>query len=258
MKASGSGWCDGRRLGAPSIIADESLPEYPAAAPARPAAWVLGVPGPLARAGQVSLIDRSYVTGNTTQLLNSAEVVILCLPPAAVEETLGRITSPDGKVIDNSSAHRISEGWEYGLPELDIGQRETIRRARRVSGPGCFATGFILALRPLVEWGIVEPRAPVCVQGISGYSAGGKRMIERFERPQGGLPAPFVQAHGLDLNHPQVSEMQHHARLQQPPLFAPLVGHFRRGMLVCISLHRDWLREWVSPASPREALYERY
>jgi N-acetyl-gamma-glutamyl-phosphate reductase len=193
-----------------------------------------------------------------TELLNSAEVVILCLPPVGVEEALGRITNPNVKVIDNSSAHRISEGWVYGLPELDIGQREAIRRARRVSGPGCFATGFILALRPLVEWGLVDPRAPVCVQGIGGYSAGGKRMIARFERPQGGQAAPFIQVHGLDLNHAQVPEMQHHARLQRPPLFVPLLGHFRRGMLVCIPLHRDWLGGGVSPATLREALRERY
>jgi N-acetyl-gamma-glutamyl-phosphate reductase len=193
-----------------------------------------------------------------TELLNTSDVAILCLPPAVIGEILGRITNPEVRVIDNSSAHRTSDGWVYGLPELDLGHREALCRARRVSGPGCFATGFILALRPLVEWGIVDPRAPVCVQGIGGYSAGGKRLIEWFERPAGGTTAPFVQVHGLDLNHSQVPEMQLYARLQRPPLFVPLVGHFRRGMLVCITLHRDWLGKSVTPASLREALQECY
>jgi N-acetyl-gamma-glutamyl-phosphate reductase len=191
------------------------------------------------------------------ELLNAADVVILCLPPAAVNKMLERINNPDVKVIDNSTAHSIADGWVYGLPEVNPKQREAIRNARRVSGPGCFATGFILALRPLVELGVVDPAAPVCVQGIAGYSAGGKRMIDWFERPHD-RTSPFVQVHGLALDHAQVPEMQRHAGLQSPPLFVPWVGNFRSGMLVCIPLHRDWLRKATSPDSLREALGERY
>lgn len=192
-----------------------------------------------------------------TELLNAADVVVLCLPPGAVQKTLERITNPNVRVIDNSTTHSVADGWVYGLPELNP-QREAIRQARCVSGPGCFATGFILALRPLVEWGILDPRAPICVQGIGGYSAGGKRMIERFERPRGDAVPPFVQVHGLNLNHPQVLEMQYYTGLQTSPLFVPCVGNFRRGMLVSIPLHRDWLRTAASPDSVREALWERY
>jgi N-acetyl-gamma-glutamyl-phosphate reductase len=191
------------------------------------------------------------------ELLNAADVVVLCLPPVAASKTLARITNPDVRVIDNSTAHSGADGWVCGLPELNPGQREAIRKGRRVSGPGCFATGAILALRPLVDGGLLDPGAPVCVQGISGYSAGGKRMVEWFERSRDG-EAPFVQIHGLNLRHAQVPEMQRHTGLTRPPLFVPWVGNFRRGMLVSIPLHRDWLRTIASLASVRAVLRERY
>lgn len=193
-----------------------------------------------------------------TELLNAADVAILCLPSAAVNRTLERITNPNVRVIELSTAHSVADGWVYGLPELHPAQRDAIRQARRVSGPGCFATGAVLLLRPLVEWGILDPAAPVCVQGIGGYSAGGKRMVERYEQPRDGTIPPLVQVFGLDLAHAQVPEMQHHAGLQRPPLFVPCVGNFRRGMLVTIPLHRDWLKASASPASVREALRERF
>jgi len=192
-----------------------------------------------------------------TELLNTADVVILCLPLGVVHKTVERITNLDVRVIDNSTAHSVAEDWVYGLPELNTAQRDTIRQARRVSGPGCFATGVILTLRPLVEWGIVDSSAPVCVQGIGGYSSGGKRMIEWYEQPQGS-PAPVVQVFGLNLDHAQVPEMQHHTGLQRPPLFVPWVGQFRQGTLVSIPLHRDWLKAGISPSSVRESLRDRY
>jgi N-acetyl-gamma-glutamyl-phosphate reductase len=193
-----------------------------------------------------------------TELLNTADVVILCLPPAVAERTLARITNPDVRVIDTSTAHSAAAEWTYGLPELSSGQREAIRSANRVSGPGCFATGAILALRPLVEWGTLDPGAPVCVQGIGGYSAGGKRMIEWYEHPRDDETPALVQVFGLNLDHAQVPEMHRYTGLQRPPLFVPCVGNFRRGMLVSIPLHRDWLRTPAAPASVREALRERY
>jgi N-acetyl-gamma-glutamyl-phosphate reductase len=116
------------------------------------------------------------------ELLEAADVVILCLPPAAATATLARIVNPAVRVIDNSAAHRVADGWVYGLPELGSHQRAAIRQARRVSAPGCYATGFILALRPLIHAGLVNPAAPICAQGIGGYSAGGKRLIARFEQ----------------------------------------------------------------------------
>ncbi|MCE9565294.1 MAG: N-acetyl-gamma-glutamyl-phosphate reductase [Planctomycetes bacterium] len=192
-----------------------------------------------------------------TELLNTADVAILCLPSAAGKKALSRITNPTIRVIDTSTTHSVADGWVYGLPELKHGQREAISQARRVSGPGCFATGFILALRPLVDGGLVDPAAPICVQGIGGYSAGGKRMVEWYEQPKGDT-APFAQVFGLNLDHAQVPEMQRYTGLQRPPLFVPWVGNFRRGMLVSIPLHRDWLKPGASPASVREVLRERY
>lgn len=192
------------------------------------------------------------------ELLNAADVVVLCLPPAVAEKALARITNPDVRVIDTGSAHSVADGWVYGLPELCAGQRDAIRSARRVSGPGCFATGAILALRPLVESGVLDPNAPICVHGVGGYSAGGKRMVEWYEHPRDGpAPAP-VQVFGLDLEHAQVPEIQRHTGLQKWPLFVPCVGNFRRGTLVTIPLHRDWLRADASPASVRELLRARY
>jgi N-acetyl-gamma-glutamyl-phosphate reductase len=193
-----------------------------------------------------------------SEQLNSADVVVLCLPPAGVRATLARLVNPCVKVVDNSAEHRVADGWAYGLPELGAGQREAIRTASRVSSPGCFATGFILAVRPLVQRGLVDARASLCVQGIGGYSVGGKRMVERFEQAPADRPAPLVQVHALNLEHPQVPEMQHHAGLARPPLFVPLVGNFHRGMLVLVGLHRDWLATGASPATLREALREHY
>ncbi len=193
-----------------------------------------------------------------TELLNAADVAVLCLPPAVVEKTLTRITNPAVRVIDTSTSHGVADGWTYGLPELCPEQWDAIRSARRVSGPGCFATGVVLALRPLVDLGILDPNAPVCVQGIGGYSAGGKRMVEWYEHPRNDVSPSLVQVFGLDLGHAQVPEMQRYARLWRPPLFVPCVGNFRRGMVVTIPVHRDSLRTTVTPGSVREALRARY
>jgi N-acetyl-gamma-glutamyl-phosphate reductase len=193
-----------------------------------------------------------------TELLNAADVAVLCLPPAVAVKTLARVTNPDVRVIDTSTAHGVADGWVYGLPELCPEQRDAIRSARRVSGPGCFATGVVLALRPLVEFGILDPNAPVCVQGIGGYSAGGKRLVERYEHPRNDVPVAHIQVFGLELGHAQVPEMQRHTGLRRPPLFVPCVGNFRRGMLVTIPVHRDWLRTAVTPVSVREVLRARY
>jgi N-acetyl-gamma-glutamyl-phosphate reductase len=201
--------------------------------------------------------ERAAVLNEETEFLNSADVVILCLPTFAVSGVVARIVNPRVKVVDNSSANRTCGDWVYGLPELDSRQRQAIRSANRVSSPGCFATGFVLALRPLVEWGIVDPAATICVQGMGGYSAGGKRMVQRFEDP-GALGTPFVEIHALNLHHAQTAEMRHHTGLHAAPLFVPLIGNFKRGMVVSIPLPRNALRKTVSIASLREAFRERY
>ena len=159
---------------------------------------------------------------------NDADVVILCLPDAAAREAVATIDNPRTRVIDASSAHRTASGWTYGFAELARGQRAEIAAASRVANPGCYPTGFLALVRPLRERGLVAGDAALTVHAVSGYTGGGRSLIEAHER--GGRGA--FGAYGLPLEHKHVAEMQHHGLLARPPLFAPAVGAFARGMLV--------------------------
>ena len=169
--------------------------------------------------------------------LNAADVVILCLPDEAAREAVGLIENSRTRVIDASSAHRVADGWVYGFAEMEPGQREKIAGASRVSNPGCYPTGFLALVRPLVRAGLVPADFPLTVNAISGYSGGGRAMIEEFEKPDS---AHFVKTvartYGLTLAHKHVPEMQMHAGLSHPPVFAPSVGRFYRGMIVEVPL----------------------
>jgi N-acetyl-gamma-glutamyl-phosphate reductase len=180
------------------------------------------------------------------QALNAADVVILCLPDDAAREAVALIDNPAVKVIDASTAHRTARDWAYGFPELDPGHRDALAQATRVSNPGCWPTGFLALVRPLVREGLLAPAAPVTVSGVSGYSGGGKAMIAEFEDEA----APnhsheTFRAYGLNLQHKHVAEMQAHAGLAHPPIFAPAVGRFYRGMLVEVPLQL-----WALPGHP--------
>jgi len=191
--------------------------------------------------------------------LNEADLTILCLPDQAARESVGLISDPRTKVIDASNAHRTGEGWTYGLPELNMGQRKRIETAQRVSNPGCYATGFILAVSPLVTQGILPPDYPVTVNAVSGYSGGGKRLIRTYEDPD--APRDESLAHrpyALGLQHKHVPEMQQWTGLTHPPLFSPSVGRFYKGMLVSIPLVTELLSGRPSPESLRNALAEHY
>lgn len=180
------------------------------------------------------------------ELLNAADAVVLCLPDDAAREAVGLITSPDVKVVDASTAHRVADGWTYGFAEMSVDQRGAIAASTLVSNPGCYPTGFIALTRPLTEAGLLPPAWPVTVNAISGYSGGGKGLMQEFEgEPPEGTHDAF-RAYGMTLAHKHVPEMQRFGGFAHPPLFAPSVGRFAQGMLVEVPLQL-----WALPAKPK-------
>jgi N-acetyl-gamma-glutamyl-phosphate reductase len=181
--------------------------------------------------------------------LNESDVVILCLPDDAARQAVSLISNPEVRVIDPSTAHRVGEGWVYGFPELEAKRREELRHAMRVTNPGCYPTGFLSIVRPLVRAGIVPPDYAATVNAVSGYSGGGRTMIAEFEdKGAANYSHEVFRSYGLNLEHKHVEEMRVHAGLTHRPLFAPSVGRFYRGMLVEVPLQL-----WALPANPTVA-----
>ena len=173
------------------------------------------------------------------RLLNAADVAFLCLPDAASREAAALITNPDTCLIDASTAHRTVPGWAFGLPELAPGQRDVLRRAKRIANPGCHASAFILLLRPLVDAGLVPAAHTVCATSITGYSGGGKKMIEQYQAAaasgaEQALTSP--RPYALSLAHKHVPEMMAHTGLSTAPIFMPMVGNFYKGLAVSVPL----------------------
>jgi len=192
-----------------------------------------------------------------TRLLNEADVAFLCLPDAASREAATMVVNPKTCLIDASTAFRTHPDWVYGLPELSSGQRVAIKGAKRVSNPGCHATAFILLVRPLVEAGLIPTDLALSVTSLTGYSGGGRSMIEEYEssnNPVLSAPRPYA----LTLNHKHLPEMVTHSGLNTPPIFMPIVGHFYKGLTVTVQLNLEALPKRAPAESLWSRLSERY
>ena len=190
-------------------------------------------------------------------LMSRVDAVILCLPDDAAKESAALAASLGDaapRVLDASTAHRVAEGWTYGFAELAPGQADAIRQAKRVTNPGCYPTGGIALIRPLVDAGLMPADYPVTVNAVSGYSGGGKSMIEAYEAGR----APAFELYGLGLEHKHLPELQRYGGLTRRPIFVPSVGDFRQGMLVSIPLHLDTLKGSPKPQDLWEVLAARY
>jgi N-acetyl-gamma-glutamyl-phosphate reductase len=185
------------------------------------------------------------------------DLVILCLPDAAARESVAlalQLGSEAPRLLDASTAHRVSPDWVFGFAELGPGQREAIAAAARVSNPGCYSTGAIALLRPLVDAGLLPPDHPISINAVSGYSGGGRSMIEAFE----GGRAPAFELYGLGFAHKHLPETRLYSRLERTPIFIPSVGRFRQGMLVSIPLHLDHIQGRPSAPEIEAALRAHY
>ena len=201
--------------------------------------------------------DRRKDADARAEMLNTADAVVLCLPDDAAREAVALIANDTTRVIDASTAHRTAPGWTYGFAEVEPGRRAELATSTRVSNPGCYPTGFLALVRPLVREGLLAADAPLSVNATSGYSGGGKSMIAAFEHAH--VPDATDTAfriYGLGLGHKHVPEMQGHAGLAHPPIFLPAVARTYRGMLVEVPLHPLWLKGGL--ADVRDALVEAY
>ncbi len=182
------------------------------------------------------------------ELLNSADAVVLCLPDDAAREAVSLIRNPKTKVVDASTAHRVGDGWAYGFAEMTKGQREKIAGSTRISNPGCYPTGFIALIAPLIRAGLIPKDFPLTYNAISGYSGGGRTLIEEFEKPAPAGTNDAWRDYGLTLAHKHVPEMTTYTGIAHAPVFAPSVGRYAQGMVGEVPLQL-----WALPKSPTAA-----
>ena len=225
-----------------------------------------GTTGLLIRKLLAERSDLSFISLNDSErkdttvrkdALNSCNLAVLCLPDEAARESITLIKNPDVKVIDTSTAHRVAPEWVYGFPEMTKGQAELIKKAKRVANPGCYPTGAISLVRPLIENSIIPSSYPLTINAVSGYSGGGKSLIKRFETEENG--APPIYFYGTNLSHKHLPEMQQYIGLDNPPFFIPSVGKYMHGMIVQVPVYlTESLNTTTRPQKIHDVLSQHY
>ena len=199
--------------------------------------------------------DKRKDLGERKRLINASDVTFLCLPDDAARESVALVDNPDTCIIDASTAHRVNPAWTFGLPELEQAQRARIRASKRIANPGCHASAFILALKPLVASGLLPATTQIAANSITGYSGGGKKMIEHYQSPQRiDAPRPYA----LGLVHKHLPEMSAYSGLSVAPIFQPIVGPFYKGLAVTAYLHPAQFTRKVTPADVQKTLADYY
>lgn len=201
-------------------------------------------------------VERRKDADARAEFLNKADLAILCLPDQAAKESVALITNDTTRVIDASTAFRVSDGWTYGFAEMDRAQASAIAAAKRVANPGCWPQGPIALLRPLVEAGLIPADFPVSMNGISGYSGGGRQMVEDYEAK--GEDAPEYLPYALTFQHKHVPELKRYAKLSQDPLMQPVVGNFAQGMVTSVPLHLRMLERVPSGRELHAAIADHF
>lgn len=203
---------------------------------------------------ELPMADRKDLA-KRVEIARAADIAVLCLPDAAVKELVAALDGADTCVIDASTAHRVADGWIYGFPELAKDHRQKLLESRRISNPGCYPTGAIALMRPLVEAGILRADSTPAVFGVSGYTGGGKELIEVHEKTPNVEPFGL---YGIELAHKHVPEMKKYAGLQRAPLFVPSVGHYPQGMLIMVPITRDLVAKKVTAKDVHGVLADYY
>lgn len=213
----------------------------------------------LAQRSDITLLkidaDKRKDLAERKRLINASDVTFLCLPDDAAKESVSLVDNPNTCIIDASTAHRVNPDWVFGLPELAANQREKIRACKRIANPGCHATAFILALKPLVAAGLLPSNTQIAANSITGYSGGGKKMIEQYESPQRiNAPRPYA----LNLAHKHLPEMCAYTGLTVAPIFQPIVGPFYKGLTVTAYLPVRQLARKTTTAEVQKLLADYY